>query len=53
MKKIKVTVGTRFVGSDDFQIIEVDDDLTEEEIEQIAIEKMWEMIEFSFKEVSK
>jgi len=49
--KIKVTVGTKKIGSECDRIIDVDDDATEEEIEQIAQETMWELIEFGWKRI--
>jgi uncharacterized FlaG/YvyC family protein len=52
MKKIKVYVATRFVRSQDSLIIEVEDDATEEEINQAALEAMFEMIEWGYEEIS-
>lgn len=51
MKKVLVKVSTRFVGSEDKRIIEVDDKALEKDIEEIAQETMWEMIDFSWEEV--
>ena len=53
MKKIKITVETRYVGSADTRIVEVEDDATEEDIEKIVNEIMWEMIGVSWKEVDR
>jgi hypothetical protein len=46
--KIKVYVETNSVGSRCEHTIEVDDDLTEEEILQEAKDAMYEMIEWGF-----
>jgi hypothetical protein len=48
-KKIKVRVSTGLTGSERTAIITVEDDnITEAEAEELALEKMWEMIDFSF-----
>jgi hypothetical protein len=49
MKKIEIKVSTNVVGSERKKIIEVDDDSTENQIEEIANETMWEMIDFSWR----
>jgi hypothetical protein len=47
--KIKVTVSTRKVGSQCERTFEIEDDLTDDEIEQIAQEAMWNMVEWNWK----
>lgn len=49
MKKIEIKVSTNIVGSERKKIIEVRDSLNNEQIEEIANETMWEMIDFSWR----
>lgn len=51
MKQIKVHVATNKFGSDCERIIEVDDDATEDQINEEAWETACEMIDFYWKEV--
>ncbi len=51
MKKIRVTVSTNKVGSGTERVIEVEDDSTQEEMEQTAQETMFEMINWDWREV--
>lgn len=46
--KIKVYVSTNIVGSEREEEFEIDDGLSEEKIEEIAREAMFEMIEWGF-----
>lgn len=48
MKKIKLWVETGFVGATHEEIIEVDDDTTEEEIDEIALEFLHNCIEYGW-----
>ena len=48
MKTIKVTVTTGFVGAKREDTFEIDDDATDEEIEDTAQEAMFNMIEWSW-----
>lgn len=52
MKNIKVSVGTSKAGSTCKRIIEVDDDATEDEINELAWETACEMIDFEWEEVA-
>jgi hypothetical protein len=49
--KIEIRVNTGYVGCEKKDIIELDDDLTEEEIEESALERMFEMIGWSWRKV--
>ena len=49
--KIEVRVSTSKIGSESKRIVEVDDESTPEDIEQIAIEAMWELINFEWKQL--
>ena len=49
--KIKVTVSTDKVGSDDYTIIEVADDETEEMIEEQSREAMFNMISWGYEKM--
>ncbi len=51
MRKIKVFVSTNRVGSQDYREFEVDDDASNECIEDLAKEEMFDMIEWYWKEV--
>lgn len=51
MKKIKVNIATNKVGSSCSRIIEVDDDATEQEIDEEAWETACDMIDFYWEEV--
>lgn len=50
MKRIKVTVMTNKIGSECSRYIEVEDDATEEEINQDAWECACDMIDFNWDE---
>ncbi|HET8689376.1 MAG TPA: hypothetical protein VFM18_22425 [Methanosarcina sp.] len=50
MKKIVVSVSTGYIGSRKEKVIEVEDDSTEEEIQEIAESALWEMIDFDWYE---
>lgn len=51
MKKIRVCVSTGYVGAKREEIIEVEDDCSEKELEEIAEETMLSMIEWGWSEV--
>jgi len=51
--KIKVCVMTRKVGSMCEDEFEIDDHATEEEIDKIAQELMWEMIDWNWKRIDE
>jgi len=51
MKTIEVYVSTGYVGAEKTKTFEIEDDATDEEIEGMALEVMWEMIEFNYKEL--
>jgi len=51
MKKIKVYVDSGYVGCKNENVIEVEDDATEEEIEELAGEAIYEMIDIGWYEV--
>lgn len=51
MKKIKVTVRTNRVGSDTTRTFEIENNATEEEINEIAWETAVDMINFTWEEV--
>lgn len=51
MKKIKVTVQTQKVGSKCEITFEIEDDATEEEIEEVAMASMFDMIDWTWQEV--
>ena len=53
MKTIEVTVTSGFVGCRKTESFEVDDDVSDEEIEEMAQEVMFNMIEWSWHEVKK
>ena len=52
MARLKVTVGTGKVGSGVTGYVEIPDEelenMSEEEMEEIAMERMWEMIDFEY-----
>lgn len=48
MRKIKVWASTKYVRSEDYEVIEVDDDVTPDEIEEIAREAMFELISWGW-----
>jgi len=50
MKKYLFSVSTNRVGSKVREIVELDDDLTEEEVEELWKEWVWENIEAFFLE---
>ena len=51
MRNIEVYVNTNKVGSRCSETIEVEDDATDDEINQLAHETMLEMIEWDWKEL--
>ena len=51
MKKIKVSVGTNRVGSTVTREFEIEDNATEEEINEIAWETAMDMIDYGWEEV--
>lgn len=51
MKTIRVSVGTNRVGSTTTREFEVDDNATEEEINELAWETAMDMIDFTWEEV--
>lgn len=48
MKKVKVWVSTKKVGSRCDDSFEIEDNATEEEIEELAEEVMWEMVDWNW-----
>ena len=50
MRKIKVTVSTGYSGCGRNCEFEVEDDMSDEEIEEIELERLFEMIEWSWYE---
>jgi len=51
MRKIKVGVNTKYVGSKVTKIIEVEDEATDDEIEELVNETLWGMIETYWEEI--
>ncbi len=51
MKKIKVSVSTGYTGSKREDEFEIEDDATEEEINEVALEVMFQLIDFGWMEV--
>lgn len=51
MKKIEIWVATNKVGSRSSNIIEVEDDLTEDEITEMAFDEIWNMLEWDWQEI--
>lgn len=51
MKTIKVSVGTNRIGSTVTREFEIEDNATEEEINEIAWETACDMIDFTWEEV--
>ncbi len=49
--KIKVSVSTRLVGSKVTEIIELDDDMSEDELEDIGQQTMFDMIDWNWERV--
>lgn len=50
MRKIKVTVSTGYSGCGRDCEFAVEDDVTDEEVDEIALERLFEMIEWSWYE---
>ena len=48
MKKIKGHVATNKVGSDTSFEFEVDDDTTEEEIQEMVVDVIWECLDYTW-----
>ena len=46
--KIRLAMDCGYVGSDYEEEVEVDDDITEEELEELAIEFFWEKFHGSY-----
>ena len=53
MRKIKLWVKTGFVGADYEEIIEVDDDATDEEIDEEARMFLFDNISYGYQEVDE
>ena len=53
MRKIKVTVSTGYSGCGRDCEFAVEDDISDEEIEEIALERVFEMIEWSWHEYNE
>ena len=51
MKTIRVEVSTNKVGSEDHIEFEIEDDATEYEIEEIASERIWDLISWNWEEI--
>lgn len=51
MRKFKGSVSTNYVGCKNTFEFEVDDDATDEEIQEIALECMWEDLDFYYEEI--
>ena len=51
MKKYKVSVSTGYVGSERTDIIEIEDDATEEQITEECMQSVYEMIDIGYWEV--
>lgn len=51
MKRIRVTVRTNISGSETSRVIEIDDNATDEEIQEVAEETKNEMIEWYYEEI--
>jgi len=51
MRKIEVTVTTGFSGCEKSMAFEVDDDVEDEDIDEIAFEHMVDLIEWNWKEI--
>ncbi len=51
MKKIEVSVSTNYIQCKDTTVIEVEDDATEEDINESALDAIFELIEYSWQEV--
>lgn len=50
MKTIVVSISTGYVGSRKECEFEVEDDATEEQINEMALEAMWDMLDYSWYE---
>ena len=53
MRKIKLWVETGIIGGEHEEIIEVKDDITEEDLDELAIEFMWDHVECGWEEVKE
>lgn len=53
MKTIKVGVATNRVGSDDYNILEVDDSSSDEYIEKVAYEAAMDMVDWYWEEIEE
>lgn len=53
MRKIKVTASTRYIGSESVDYFEVEDNATEEEINEIATQVLNELVDFHWEEVKE
>lgn len=49
-RRIVVSVSTNIVGSETSQTLEIESDMTEDEIDDLARDTMFEMIEWGWKE---
>lgn len=50
MKVIKIHVSTGYVGSTKTDVLMVEDDATEEEIKELALQWLWENVDFAWYE---
>lgn len=53
MKRFKFTISTMYVGSDDYEIVEFDDDATEEEIQEVYVDWVMETNRGTFYETEE
>lgn len=53
MRKIKLWVETGIVGGEHEDIIEVEDDTTEEELNEMALEFMWGYVQYGWSEAEE
>lgn len=53
MRKIEVYVSTGYVGSRKAEVIEVEDDMSDDDIDEVARECMFSMIEWSWRDADE
>ena len=53
MRKVKISLSTGFAGANYENIIEVEDDITEEELEEICEEFVWDHISVGWKYIDE
>ncbi len=51
--KVKFTIGTGFAGCTHETVAEIADDITDQELEEIAKEIAWEYISVSYNKISE